>query len=139
MLFAAPQVASTRHTTLPEGEQAEKVREMLRREAALQSHGARLEKLPPGTTPPGQLLQQRGGRGGRRGTPNLGGKAAGSYRLSTAWQPVGLARLVAARRLMVTADNNQHQAPGLLVGQLHDCTSSQQRCHLFGRCMQGLL
>jgi len=77
------QVASTRHTAMPEGGQAERVREMLHREATLQVQGSRMGKLPPGTTPPGQLQQhtpggsggRQGGRGGRRGTPNSGGVA----------------------------------------------------------------
>lgn len=77
------QVASTRHTAMPEGGQAERVREMLRREVTLQVQGSRMGKLPPGTTPPGQLQQhtpggsggRQGGRGGRRGTPNSGGVA----------------------------------------------------------------
>ena len=62
------QVASTRHTAMPEGEQADRVRELLWRQAALSAHGGRVDKLPPGSRPPGQAVHQRGGgTGGGRG------------------------------------------------------------------------
>jgi hypothetical protein len=58
-------VASTRHTVMPEGEQADRVRELLWRQAVLSAHGGRVDKLPPGSRPPGQAVHQRGGGGGR--------------------------------------------------------------------------